>query len=43
VKPARPQDAKLLATVRAGHFFLNDRPNMTRNGIIAGPKAGGIR
>ena len=50
VKAARVRnaigDAKLLATVRAGHYFLNDRndaPNMTRNGIIAGPRAGGTR
>lgn len=43
VKPARPQDAKLMATVRAGHYFLDDAPNMTRNGMIAGPRAGGVR
>jgi penicillin-binding protein 2 len=50
VKPAQVRngigDAKLLATVRAGHYFLNDlndAPNMTRNGIIAGRRAGGTR
>ena len=40
---ARPEDAKLMASVRAGHFYLNDAPNMTRNGIVAGTKAGGAR
>jgi hypothetical protein len=43
VKPARPQDVKLMATVRAGHYFLNDAPNTTRDGIIAAPRAGGVR
>jgi penicillin-binding protein 2 len=47
VKPARVwngiEDAKLMATVRAGHYFLDDAPNMTRNGVIARPKAGGVR
>jgi penicillin-binding protein 2 len=43
VKPARPQDAKLMATVRAGHYFLNDAPNTRRDGMIAAPRAGGVR
>jgi penicillin-binding protein 2 len=43
VKPARPKDAKLMATVRAGHYFLNDAPNTTRDGMIAAPGAGGVR
>jgi penicillin-binding protein 2 len=39
VKPARPQDAKLLASVRAGHFLLDDSAD-------EGPRlasAGGMR
>jgi penicillin-binding protein 2 len=39
VKAARPQDVKLLASARAGRFFLNDALRDARPGDIGEPKA----
>jgi penicillin-binding protein 2 len=32
VKPSRPQDAKGLAAIRGGHFFLSDKDTRTAGG-----------
>jgi penicillin-binding protein 2 len=32
VKPSRPQDAKALAAIRGGHFFLSDKDTRTAGG-----------